>query len=70
MHLVSIRFFGNDNKTPNSLISVDTRFTPQNDVDAFAVMFNGVRMECGNNKIYLTFNGASWAAAYFTFAYI
>lgn len=70
LHLVSIRFYGNDNKTPNSIVSVDTRFTPQNEVDAFAVMIHGVSMECGNNKIHLNFNGGSWTAAYFTFAYI
>ena len=69
LHLVSIRFYGNDNNTPNSTITVDTRFIPQNEVDPFAVMSDGVRMECINNKIHLTFNGGKWASAYFTYSY-
>ncbi len=69
LHLVIIRFYGNDYATPNSAVMVDTRFTPQNGLDAFAVMLNGSHMECTNNKVYLSFTGKTWPSAYVMFAY-
>ena len=70
LHLVSIKFSGNANNTPNNLVSVDTRFTPKNEVTPHAVLSNGNYMEWSDNKINLYFTGLSQSKGYFMYAYI